>query len=170
MKPLFENKTTLSRDIYIELLDFQQKKFGLRYTVSTAIFALLFILLISFLFANHYFAHGLIIFIIFACFLAYQFIQPTRKNTKEFHSDKVQNNLVNTYSFYENYFVVKNKIGKDKISYYKLYRVFEIENYFYLYLDKINILVLDKSGFLLGTAQDFKKFIKRKMWLRFKEF
>lgn len=170
MKPLFENKTTLSKNIYIELLNFQQKKFGWKYTVYTAIFFLLFILLISFLFANHYFAHGFIIFILFSCFLTYQFIQPTHKNSKEFHSDKVQNNLVNTYSFYEKYFVVKNKMGKDKISYYKLYRVFETENYFYLYLDKINILVLDKSGFLLGTTQDFKKFIKRKMWLKFKEF
>lgn len=104
MKPLFENKTTLSKNIYIELLTFQQRKFGWKYTVYTAIFFLLFILLISFLFANHYFAHGFIIFILFSCFLAYQFIHPTHKNTKEFHSDKVQNNLVNTYSFYERNF------------------------------------------------------------------
>lgn len=170
MKPLFQNKTTLSKNIYIELLTFQQKKFGWRYTMYTAIFSLLFILLISFLFANHYFAHGLILFIIFACFSAYQFIQPTHKNTKEFHSDKVQNNLVNTYSFYKNYFVIKNTMGSDKIAYYKLYRVFETKNYFYLYLDKTNILVLDKSGFLLGTIQDFKRFMKHKMWLKFKEF
>ena len=104
MKPLYENRTTLSKNVYIELLAFQQKKFGWKYTMYTAIFSLLFIFLISFLFANHYFAHGLILFIIFACFSAYQFIQPTHKNTKEFHSDKVQNNLVNTYSFYKNYF------------------------------------------------------------------
>ena len=170
MKPLFQNKTTLSKNIYIELLAFQQKKFGWRYTVYTAFFSLLFILLISFLFANHYFAQGFIFFAIFVCFSTYQFIQPTRKNTKEFHSDKVQNNLVNTYSFYKNYFVIKNTMGSDKIAYYKLYRVFETKNYFYLYLDKTNILVLDKSGFLLGTIQDFKKFMKHKMWLKFKEF
>lgn len=170
MKPLFQNKTTLSKNIYIELLAFQQKKFGWRYTAYTAIFSLVFILLISFLFANHYFAHGFVFFAIFVCFSAYQFIQPTRKNTKELRSDKVQNNLVNTYSFYENYFVIKNTVGSDKIAYYKLYRVFETKNYFYLYLDKTNILVLDKSGFLLGTIQDFKKFMKHKMWLKFKEF
>ena len=170
MKPLFENRTTLSKNVYIELLAFQQKKFGWKYTMYTAIFSLLFILLISFLFANHYFAHGLILFIIFACFSAYQFIQPTRKNTKEFYSDKVQHNLVNTYSFFKNYFVIKNIMGSDKIFYHKLYRVFETENYFYLYLDKTNILVLNKSGFLLGATQDFKEFIKHKMWLKFKEF
>ena len=61
-------------------------------------------------------------------------------------------------------------MGSDKIAYYKLYRVFETKNYFYLYLDKTNILVLDKSGFLLGTIQDFKRFMKHKMWLKFKEF
>ena len=170
MKPLFQNKTTLSKNIYLELLAFQQKKFGWRYTAYTAIFSLLFILLISFLFAHHYFAHGFIFFAIFVCFSAYQFIQPTHKNTKEFRSDKVQNNLVNTYSFYKNYFVIKNILGSDKIAYYKLYRVFETKNHFYLYLDKTNILVLDKSGFLLGTIQDFKKFMKHKMWLKFKEF
>ncbi|MCI9039703.1 MAG: YcxB family protein [Clostridia bacterium] len=170
MKPLFQNKTTLSKNIYIELLAFQQKKFGWRYTAYTAIFSLLFILLISLLFANHYFIHGFIFFVIFVCFSAYQFIQPTHKNTKEFHSDKVQNNLVNTYSFYENYFVIKNTMGSDKIFYHKLYRVFETKNYFYLYLDKTNILVLDKSGFLLGATQGFKEFIKHKMWLKFKEF
>ena len=46
-------------------------------------------------------------------------------------------------------------MGSDKIFYHKLYRVFETENYFYLYLDKTNILVLDKSGFLLGINSRF---------------
>lgn len=170
MKPLFQNKTTLSQKVYLDLLTFHQRKFSWKQTIYTAIFFLLFIVFISSLFANHYFARGFLFFIIFACFLAYQFIHPMQKNTKEFHSDKVQNGLINTYSFYEKYFVVKNKMGNDKISYYKLYRIFETENYFYLYLDKVNILVLDKSEFLLGTVQNFKKFIKHKMWLKFKEF
>lgn len=170
MKPLFQNKTALSKKVYLDLLTFHQRKFSWKHTISTAIFSLLFILLISSLFASHQFVHGFLFFIIFASFLAYQFIHPMQKNTKEFHSDKVQNNLVNTYSFYEKYFVIKNTMGSDKIFYHKLYRTFETENYFYLYLDKTNILVLDKSGFLLGTTQGFKEFIKHKMWLKFKEF
>ena len=47
MKPLFENQTTLSKNVYIELLNFQQRKFGLQYIAYTAIFALLFILLMA---------------------------------------------------------------------------------------------------------------------------
>lgn len=170
MKPLFQNKTSLSKKVYLDLLTFHQGKFGWKHTIYTATFSLLFILLISSLFAHHYFAHGFVFFVIFVCFSAYQFIHPSYKNTKEFHSDKVQNNLVNTYFFYENYFVIKNIAGSDKIAYYKLYRVFETKNYFYLYLDKTNILVLDKSEFLLGTIQDFKRFMKHKMWLKFKKF
>lgn len=170
MKPLFENKTTLSKDMYIELLSFQQKKFGWKYTVFTVIFFLLFVLLIAILLANHYFVHSLLIFIIFACFLAYELIIPVHKNTKELRSDKVQNNLANTFSFYDKYFIVENRMGNDKIFYFKLYRVFETENYFYLYLNKTTILVLSKTEFLIGTVQDFGKFIKQKMWLKFKRF
>ncbi len=85
MKPLFENRTTLSKNVYIELLAFQQKKFGWKYTMYTAIFLFLFIFAHFFLFANHYFAHGLILFVMF-CF-AFQLISSFNllaKNTKEF--------------------------------------------------------------------------------------
>ena len=75
---------------------------------------------------------------------------------------------MNYYFFYENYFRVKNTIGNSKLKYYKLYRVYENENYFYLYLNKDNCLILEKSGFMIGSTDDFRSFMKNKVRFKFK--
>ena len=169
MEPLFRNKTTMSKEIYTQLLQFHQRKYDWKYWLYTAGLFLLFVILIAFNLANHYYLQAFLLFIILAGFLAYQFIHPYKRISKEYKSDKVQKHLVNHYLFYDNYFKIKNKFGITKIKYWKLYRVFETDNYFYLYLDKVNILVLDKLSFTTGTTQDFEKFMKHKILFKFKK-
>lgn len=169
MEPLFRNKTTMSKEIYTQLLQFHQKKYDWKYWLYTASLFLLFVVLIAFNFANHYYLQAFLLFAIFAGFLTYQFIHPYKKIAKEYKSDKVQNHLINYYSFYNSYLKIKNKSGIFKVKYWKLYRVFETDNYFYLYLDKTNILVVDKLGFTIGTIENFEKFVKSKVWFKFKK-
>ncbi len=169
MEPLFKNKTTLSEKNYLDLVQFHQKKNNWKYWIYTAIVSILFVVIISYQVANHVYLHVSILAIFFIGFLLYRFVYPYYKTGKELKSDKVQNSLVNYYLFYDKYFKIKNKLGNSKIRYYKLYRVYESKNFFYLYLDKNNAFILEKSGFVIGNIDSFRKFMKNKMWLKFKE-
>lgn len=169
MKILFKNRTILSKENYLKLLEFHQKKNNWKYWLYTAILFLLFIVAIAFQISNRNYLLIFLLSTFLVVFLSYRFFYPYYKTGKELKSDKVQHNLENYYFFYEKYFKVKNKFGNDKIKYYKLYKVYENENFFYLYMDKTNAFIIDKSGFSVGTIQDFKKFMKSKVWLKFKK-
>lgn len=169
MEPLFKNKTTLSKENYIDLVKFHQKKNSWKYWLYTAIVSFLLVLIICFQIASNAYFQATFLFICFIIFLIYRFIYPYYKTDKEFKSDKVQNNLINYYFFYDKYFKIKNKLGNTKIKYYKLYKVYENDNYFYLYLNKNIVFIIDKSEFTIGNSKSFEKFMKNKVWLKFKE-
>ncbi len=168
MQPLFKNKSTLSTNTYIHLVEFHQLKNNWKYWLYTATISLLFIVCTAFqIAANNYFVCFLLL-ICFIAFLLYRFIEPYHKTKKELGSDKVQNTLVNYYFFYEKYFRIKNNIGSSKLRYYKLYKVYENDDSFYLYLNKNNAFILEKNGFIIGDEKSFKSFIKNKVKFRFK--
>ena len=54
------------------------------------------------------------------------------------------------------------EIDKTRVYYFKLHKVFETKDYFYLYLDEDTAFLVSKSGFKLGTPKDFSEFIKKK--------
>ena len=66
--------------------------------------------------------------------------------------------LIMTFNFYKFYF----EIDKTRVYYFKLHKVFETKDYFYLYLDEDTAFLVSKSGFKLGTPKDFSEFIKKK--------
>lgn len=168
MEPLFKNKTVMSRENYIHLLEFHQKKNNWKYWLYTAFFSVSFIFCTAVHIVNKNYSFALLFFLFFFGFLLYRFIEPYRKTEKELQSDKIQNNLVNYYFFYEKCFKVKNKLGNNTVKYHKLYKAYENENYFYLYLNKNVAFIIDKSGFTIGNEKSFEKFLKNKMWFKFK--
>lgn len=169
MEPLFKNKTILSSKNYMNLVAFHQKKYNLRYWLYTIALSLLLICCAIFQISAQNYLLAILLFASFIFFLAYRFIYPYYKTGKELHSNKVQNNLINYFFFYENYFRIKNTIGNSKLKYRDLYRVYENDNYFYLYMDKSNALIIEKSGFVIGTAHSFRTFIKNKVGFKFKK-
>ena len=84
---------------------------------------------------------------------------------------KTQKNLAKTkdtgftFSFYDLYFLVDKK----PIYYFKLYKVFETKDYFYLYINQDYAVMVSKNGFKIGTAEDFSKFIKKKCLLKYRK-
>ena len=68
-----------------------------------------------------------------------------------------------TFSFYKFHFSVEKKT----FSYLKLYKVFETKDYFYLYLDEENAILVSKKGFKLGTSKEFSEFIKKKCLFKY---
>lgn len=74
--------------------------------------------------------------------------------------------MKNTYSFYDKYIQITNSKDDIKLNYYKLYKIFETKNYFYLYINKNYSFVLSKDGFSIGSPNNFCKFIKKKIWYK----
>ena len=67
------------------------------------------------------------------------------------------------FTFYKNYFT----INKKTIYYFKLFKVFETKDYFYLYIDEDTAALVSKKGFEIGTAEEFSNFIRKKCLLKF---
>ncbi len=105
---------------------------------------------------------------VLVCFLIYRIGRPRFIVNKELESDKLENNLTNKFSFFDKYFEVENPNGKFNYKYSMIYRAFDKEDCFYLYITKENAFLLSKNTFSLGNANDFSSFIKSKCHSKYK--
>lgn len=168
MEILFKNTTTLNTDEYVELINFHGKKNNLKYYLYTATMGLILIIGIAYQIYFKNYVSLTLLALIFIGFLAYRLIEPYKKTEKEMNGEKIQGNLVNTYIFYDKNFVVKNKYGKDTLKYRKLFKVYENDNVFYIYISKEDVFIVEKDKFDIGNPEDFKKFISKKVGHKFK--
>lgn len=167
MNKLFENTTTYNSMEYRKFVEFHNKKYGFKNDLYTLfiLFLIIFCMVLQFSYGNTYL--GYLFLIIAIGFICYRIFYPYFFVKKEAKSDKVQKHLTNTYSFYYNYMEIKNKNDFIKLKYYRLYKIFETADNFYLYMNKNYSFVISKSGFSVGKSEDFYKFIKKKLWFRF---
>ena len=103
---------------------------------------------------------------ILACiiFWLWRYFRPRYKVSKELKKDILVNEKEFSFKFYEKFFEVWDKLYVERVNYGKIYRVYETDTFFYLYLDKEHSLLLEKSGFVIGKATDFGKFIRKVSW------
>lgn len=166
---LFKNKTSLSEENYIKLLKFHNKMNNWKYWLYTAIFVIAFLTCASVLIVNHEYTTALFIFLIALLFIGYRTVYPYYKVEKEVKKDKIQSNLQNVFYFYDKKFEVTNEQEDRIMRYSRLYKVYENKEFFYMYLDKENALVLEKSGFEKGDPDSFGKFLKEKIKSKYKK-
>lgn len=166
MKILFKNKTKYTKEIYKKYLQFHQNKFGDKYTFTTVVTILLlcFCIITNLKYLNY--NTSFILFIVLGIFCFYRFFYPVKKVEKELKTDKFENEKEFTFTFYEKFFVISDKKSSEKIKYWKLHRVYETEEFFYLYIDKDHAFLLDKSSFTKGNILEFFKFLKKKIWFK----
>lgn len=170
MEILFKNITTLNENEYKELIKFHGKKNNFKYYLYTAVMGLILIIGMSYQIVLKNYISLTLLALIFIGFLAYRFIEPYRKAEKEIKGEKVQGNLVNTYIFYDKNFVIKNKYGKDTLKYRKLFKVYDNDNVFYLYISKEDVFIIEKDKFEIGNSDKFKEFIHKKVGYKFKSY
>ncbi len=167
MKVLFKNRTKYSKEIYEEFLGFHQEKYGTRYYAYTALIAiaLLFCIILQ-IQSKHYWIALLTIFIL-ALFLIWRIYNPTKIIQKEMKSKKIEKEQEFIFKFFEKNFYIYSKKLNRHVYYWQIRKVFETEEFFYLYIDKTHAFLLDKKGFEVGNIQDFSKFMKQKCKFRF---
>ena len=166
MEILFKNKTKYTKEIYQKYLEFHQNKFGLKYKFITILVFLLlsFCFIINLKYSNYNTAFVFIIALI--SFFIYIFFAPTKKIQKELKTEKFEKEKEFTFTFYNNFFVISDKKNSEKIKYWKLYKIYETKEFFYLYINKSHALLLDKSSFSKGNISEFFKFIRKKIWYK----
>lgn len=166
MEKLFENTTTYTPEVYNDFVIFHNQKYSLKYHLYTLfiLFLIVFCMVLQFLYGN--IALGILFVFAMVLFLVWRVFHPTFFVKKEAKSDKVQKQMKNTYSFYDKYMTIKNSKDNIKLGYYKLYKVFENDDYFYLYINKNYSFVLAKDTFSIGNSNEFYKFIKKKLWYK----
>ena len=59
---------------------------------------------------------------------------------------------------------MSDRIKLVKVSYWKIYKLFETDEFFYIYIDKNHAFLLKKDKFSIGNVDDFNIFLKRRNW------
>ena len=169
MDLLFENKTRFSEKAYEKFLEFHSKKFRLRFNLYN-IFVIL-LLIIGFIINLKYGNYITMSFIIVIAliFILWRFVVPIYKISKEMKSNKMMKAKQITCKFYNKLFTVSDKSDSYELHYYNLYRVFETDKFFYLYISHEYAFLLDKKYFTVGTSEDFANFIKSKCTFKYKK-
>ena len=169
MKILFKNVTTYSSNQYKNFLKFHSKQFNSYYKFNLIIIFLLFLVcIILSIKYNH--LQLLILFILATFFYLFNnYIYPLKKVEKEFNSDKISKSQSLTFIFYKYHFKIIGNNQHTNLPYFKLFKVFETGDSFYLYPNINCSFVLSKESFKIGNSAQFSKFIHRKCLFKFKK-
>ena len=81
-------------------------------------------------------------------------IESNKLEKKEKNKKKIKEF---TFYFYEKHIKIKCKRQFERLKYFRLHKVFETDEYFFLYTDERSSLILNKAGFEVGTPKEFSK-------------
>ena len=167
MKILFKNKTQYTKENFNNFLEFHKNRYGIKMLIKLAILliCITYILIVNFLNQNWKIILTTIILILLIYILnQFRFKEQVDKNKKVIKSKKEF-----IFYFYEKYIKIKCGRKFERLIYWKIYKVYETEEYFFLYTDKDHSLILNRNGFEVGTPEEFSKFIKKKCLLKYKK-
>lgn len=168
MEKLFENKTKYSQKEYDIFLKSYEEEYATSDKAYMTFYILFFGLCMILAFKEREIILAISLLIGLGIYLWYKIIRPFKAVEKDKKSQKLSGSFINKYEFFKNYFRVENPEGEAQIFYFKLYRVVETKSYFYIYISRQYAFIVSKLGFTEGKSEDFSKFIKKKVFSRYK--
>lgn len=169
-KLLFKNATKYSKKVYDEFTYFHNDKYFVTYQIFTIFILILLIYCIAATIKAKFIALSLLFITILIAFTTYRILGPISFYKKEVKKKAIAKEKTFNFYFYDTYFKIRDNLTFDKVSYLSLYRVYETPRYFYLYLTKKYSFIIDKQGFSQGNSEEFKAFMKKKMWFKYSEY
>ena len=170
MNLLFKNITTYSKKVYDEFSAFHRKHFSVRYHTFTFLTVIFILFFIGTLIQSVDYALIILLSIFLVVFLLWRFFRPIEEARKYDRNDKSVKEFTYTFSFYEKYFKVSSKKEYSIFKYKDIYKIYETKRFFYLYVDRVHSLLIDKSNFKKGTSLEFKQFLIKKCPFKYKHF
>lgn len=168
MKLLFKNTTKYTKQNYDEFLNFHSEHYKYWYLLYTLSMSCIIIFFIAVQIKLHNISISFVFCVILTLFILWRIFHPISEVEKEYKGETIKKEKSFTFKFYENKFSVLNLRSISDARYSDLYKVFETDTFFYLYIDKKHSLLLEKSKFTKGTSNDFSAFIKKKCWYKYK--
>ena len=166
MELKFKNITRYNKKIYAEFIQFHTQK----NLIKNVIYIFIIIIPLTYIFIynvkinNMNSVYALLVIIILV--ILYKVFSQKRIIKREINSSKIKEEKEYEFNFYDEYIIIKNKGREEKMKYKDIYKIWETDKYFYLYVNKTDALILEKLGFAYGTPEEFKKFISTKCILR----
>ena len=145
MKLLFKNTTKYSKSVYDEFLKFHRKKYRFTYILYNVIVIALILFCITVQVQYHNFTIAILFCFALSLFVLWRYLHPIEEVTKEYNSEKIQKEKSFTFKFYEKFYTCEDSKQISKLKYYKLYKVYETNDFFYLYIDRTHSFLLDKT-------------------------
>lgn len=110
-----------------------------------------------------------IMFLVVAAVFPFIYVKFYKKeiNKKKYKPATVSEDVVNYTEFSEDGFCEKTfrreeQIGVTSLKYTDLVKLVDYKGYFFVYISKMQAFIIDKSGFVVGTAEDLKSFLAEK--------
>lgn len=162
MKILFKNTTKYTKKNRNNFIEFHSNKYGKKQLTKIIIGVILFL----YLFISNIIYRNWIFLVLATILGIILYFFNSKKIEKERKAKKKEKEY--TFYFYERYIKIKCKRSFERLAYFKIYKIFETKEYFFLYLDEKSSLILSKTGFEVGTPKEFSKFIRRKCPFKYK--
>lgn len=163
MELKYKNITKYSKKVYDEFLKFHTKKYFGKYIICTGIVVAALIYMAIFNAINKKWTTMYVMIIIGIVFIIYRIYSQKMIVKNENKSNKIKNEEVFEFNFYNDYIIIKKEEEQEKITYKGLYKLFETDDYFYLYINRDNAFLLNKKGFEIGEVNKFKEFILKRI-------
>lgn len=154
---LVKNETEYTYERYLKL-----NKFNMYSAKKSTFICLIVLLVIIFLCGIFMLIVGeyrqSIFYLVFTVVFSILYITlPNIQTKKVFNSDNLlKENIKNTFEFYDDKIEIKNKKSTSTLEYSDLYKVYETNDTFYIYLNKMQALIISKDCFLIGDTEKLR--------------
>lgn len=163
---LFETTSSMSDKDVIDFNKFAYK----RKNVSVRAVNIILSIVMGFQALVAFFIGSLFLAIMFTLITVFLIFSPTisfkRAVASSIHNGYHSGNITN-YKFYQDCFVLKNNFSLSAIPYGIIVDAHETEEYFYLFISKIQAHIIPKNSFVYNTPQEMRKLLTMKLGSRF---
>lgn len=163
MKILFKNTTKYTKENCDNFVQFHSNKYGTRELIRLILVGvvILYMIIFNIIYKNW------VLFLMVVLVGGILYLIEKNRHKKKVKKRKEIKEF--TFYFYEKYIKIKYKREFERLKYFQLHKIFETDEYFFLYLDEKSSLILNKECFEIGTAKSFSKFIKNKCPLKYRK-
>lgn len=159
---LYENTTTYTKDLYLDFTKFHLRKRSLATAIPLYVCMIIMSISSILLIVLNLDVKAGIAFLILSLAIIIMYIYlPNISVSKILKFDKTFEGTKNTYKFFDSYLEVSNNYGSTKLEYENLYKIYETNSNFYLYINSRQAFLVNKSGFKTNI-DEISEFFKNK--------
>lgn len=161
---LVKNETEYTYDRYLNLNKFNMYSAKrVSFVVLVVSICVIFLCGIFMILLGQY-SNAILYLVLSVIFTIFIFTLPKLQTKKIFNSDEIlKENIKNTFEFYSDKIKIRNKKSSSTLEYKDLYKAYETKDTFYLYLNRIQVLMISKDEFEIGDSKLLRKILSEKL-------